>query len=62
MFMGLYHDANAKFGGMLHENFTTWSITLGMNVKAAAFTDEEVLDVLHVTFKDIALSFHQQMY
>jgi hypothetical protein len=59
MFMGFYHDANAKFGGMLHENFTTWSITLGMNVKAAAIMDEEVLDVLHVAFKGIALSFYQ---
>jgi hypothetical protein len=44
---------------MLHENFTTWSITLGMDVKAAAITDTEVLDVLHVAFKDIPLSFYQ---
>jgi hypothetical protein len=59
IFMGFCHGANAKLGGVLHENSTTWSITLGMNVKAAAITDTEVLDVLHVAFKDIPLSFYQ---
>jgi hypothetical protein len=33
--------------------FTIWSITLGVNLKAAAIMDE-VLDVLDVAFKDIA--------
>jgi hypothetical protein len=44
---------------MLHENFTYWSITMGMNIKAASITSKDVLDVRHVASKDIALSFYQ---
>jgi hypothetical protein len=30
-----------------------------MNIKATAITSENVLDFLHVAFRDIALSFYQ---